>query len=98
MLALVEAADTGRKTARLEARLSAERKALIDLAAKLQGVDLTEFAVAAATTMARETISRHEVTRLTPADHAAFAKALEAEPTDALVNVFRLHDEVAAAR
>jgi uncharacterized protein (DUF1778 family) len=96
MLAHVEANDTGRKTERLAARLSPERKAMLERAAKLQGVDLTEFAMAAATAAARETIDRHEVTRLTPADHVAFAKALDAEPTDALVEAFRLRNRLEA--
>lgn len=100
MLAFVKSNDTGPRTERLTARLSAERKAMLERAAKLQGVDLTEFAISAATVAARETIERHEVTRLTPADHAAFFAALDTPPapTDALRAAFKRHRETVVSR
>lgn len=61
---------------RLEARVTAEQKALLERAAALEGRSLTDFVVANAQAAAVETIRRHETIKLSPRDSLAFAEAL----------------------
>ncbi len=65
---------------RLEARITAEQKALIQRAADLQGRTLTDFVIASVQEAARRTIEDMEVIRLNTADSRAFAEALLAPP------------------
>ena len=65
---------------RLEARITAEQKALIQRAADLQGRTLTDFVIASVQDAARRTIEDMEVIRLNAADSRAFAEALLAPP------------------
>ncbi|MBL0352133.1 MAG: DUF1778 domain-containing protein [Candidatus Dechloromonas phosphoritropha] len=64
------------RTARLEARLSAEQKALLQQAAELSGRTLSEFVVASAQEVATRVIQEHETIRLSRADQIAFVTAL----------------------
>jgi uncharacterized protein (DUF1778 family) len=93
MLAFEALAETGAKKVRMEQRTTPEAKELIERAARLQGVNASEFVIAHVVQAARETISRLEVTGLTLADHEAFMQAFDAEPTPELVDLMRLHEE-----
>lgn len=87
----------GVKSARMEQRTTEQAKELIEHAARLCGINASEFTVAAATKAARETLRDYENTILTPKDHAAFLSALEAtEPTAELVGLMELHAKLAA--
>ncbi len=90
--------QTGQRTARLEQRMTPETKELIERAARLQGVSASEFLLAHGASAARETISRLEVTGLTPEDRDAFARAADAEPTRELQDLMTLHAEVTSGR
>lgn len=68
--------QASRKTARLEARISGEQKALFERAAALQGKSLTDFLVSSAYEAALRTIDQVERVRLNAHDSAAFAEAL----------------------
>lgn len=68
------------KVARLEARISAEQKQLIERAAGLQGRTLTEFVVRSAQEAAREAIREHESISLSARDTKAFIAALLKPP------------------
>ena len=82
--------------ARMEQRTSAEAKALIERAARSVGLSASDFTVAAACKAARETIASYEATKLSQGDHDAFMSAFAAtEPRPALVELMRLHAEVA---
>jgi uncharacterized protein (DUF1778 family) len=64
------------KTARLEARLTDEQKALFQHAADLTGRTLTDFVVSSAQEVATRTVRDHEVLRLSAHDRQAFVEAL----------------------
>ena len=88
-------ADDGRRTARMEQRLSPRAKEIIEHAAALQGLTPSEFVVSHSVTAARDAINRMEVTRLAPEDHDAFFRALDDEqPNAALIGLFDLHAQV----
>jgi uncharacterized protein (DUF1778 family) len=89
----------GAKTARMEQRTTPQAKELIEQAACLLGINPSEFMVAAAAKMARETIRDYEKTVLSPPSHAAFMQALDTtEPAAKLVDLMKLHSEVSAKR
>ncbi|MFP4220353.1 MAG: DUF1778 domain-containing protein [Phormidium sp.] len=73
---------------RLEARISPETKALIQIqkAADLQGRTLTDFVVASVQAEAYKVIERHQSLNLSREDSEAFIEALlnPPEPNDAL--------------
>jgi uncharacterized protein (DUF1778 family) len=71
---------------RLEARITAEQKALLSRAAELRGRSLTDFVVSSAQEAAHETIREHESMRLSKRDRQAFVAALleDAEPGERL--------------
>jgi uncharacterized protein (DUF1778 family) len=98
MLAFEAAPSEGTRKARLEQRMSQETKALLDRAAYLQGVNASEFVLSHAVAAARETINRLEGTVITPEDRDAFMRAFDAEPTQALVDIMKLHAEVTTGR
>ncbi len=98
MLALEAHPETGAKKVRMEQRTTQETKDLIERAARLQGVNASEFVVAHVVQAARETISRLEVTGLTEADRTAFMLAFDAEPTQELIDLMRLHEEATAGK
>ena len=67
--------DTTRD-ARLEARVSAAQKSLLQQAAALSGRTLSEFVVASAQEAAARVIEEHETIRLSRAEQLAFVSAL----------------------
>jgi uncharacterized protein (DUF1778 family) len=78
------------RTARLEARIRPELRALIQRAADLEGRKVTEFVTAALKTAAERAIAESQVLRLAAADQLRFAQALIAPPapTQALKRAF----------
>lgn len=64
------------KTARLEARLTDEQKALLQHAADLTGRSLTDFVVSSAQEVAARTVREHEVLTLSGSDRLVFVKSL----------------------
>jgi len=70
--------DTSETTrdARLEARVSAAQKSLLQKAAALCGRTLSEFVVASAQDAARRVIAEHESIHLVREEQAAFVQAL----------------------
>lgn len=73
-------------TARLEARITPEIKALLQKAADLEGRTLTDFVVASVQAEAHRVIQRHQVLQLSLEDSEAFVDALlnPPEPNDSL--------------
>jgi len=86
------------RQARLETRLAAEQKALIERAAALEGRSLSDFVLANTLAAAVETIQRHEIIRLTARDSLAFAEALAnpPAPNDRLRAAARRHRDLIA--
>jgi uncharacterized protein (DUF1778 family) len=66
--------------ARLETRVSADEKALLQRAADLENRSVTEFVRTSARAAAVETIRRHETMTLSARDSAAFVEALMNPP------------------
>jgi|KBSMisStandDraft_5_1062788.scaffolds.fasta_scaffold1870803_1 uncharacterized protein (DUF1778 family) len=64
------------KTARLEARINPELRAMLQQAAELEGRKMTEFVTSALQEAARRTISAAHVLKLSIADQEIFASAL----------------------
>lgn len=79
-------ANHSKPTARLEARISPETKALFQKAASLEGRTLTDFVVASVQAEARRVIQQHQMLKLSVEDSEAFVDALlnPLEPNDAL--------------
>lgn len=71
---------------RLEARISSEKKAILQHAAELSGRTLSEFVVESAQVAAARVIQEHESIRLNQTEQIAFVRALLApsEPNDRL--------------
>jgi uncharacterized protein (DUF1778 family) len=69
-----------RKSARLEARIHPELRALIQRAADLEGRKVTEFVTTALQSAAQRAIAESQVLRLAAADQLRFAQALIAPP------------------
>lgn len=65
-----------RRGERLEARVTAEQKALIERAAALEGRSITDFVLASVQDAAKRAIAEHEVIRLSVRDSQAFVEAL----------------------
>ncbi len=84
------------RSERLEARLPAEAKAIIQHAADISGRSLSDFVATSALEAAEETIRRHEVIVLSARDSIAFVEALlnPREPNEALREAFRRHREL----
>jgi uncharacterized protein (DUF1778 family) len=61
---------------RLEARVTAQQKALIEQAAALQGRTITDFVLASVQDAARRAIEEHHRLDLTMRDRQAFVEAL----------------------
>ncbi|HET9014701.1 MAG TPA: DUF1778 domain-containing protein [Thermomicrobiaceae bacterium] len=72
--------------ARLEARIPPEQKEVIQYAAALAGLSLTDFVLRSAQEAAEQAIRRHRVMALSAEDSAAFARAIldSPPPNDAL--------------
>ncbi len=70
----------GGKTARLEARVTEEQKALIQRAAALTGRSLTNFVVSSLQEIATRTVREHELMALSARDREAFVSAILESP------------------
>jgi uncharacterized protein (DUF1778 family) len=68
------------KDARFEAKLNSKLKDFIQLAAGLQGCDLTAFVLSAAAEKARAVVTEAEMIALNEKDHNAFMKILMNPP------------------
>lgn len=89
-------APAPKKAGRLEARVSAEAKALCQKAADLQGRTLTDFMVHSAVEAAKRTIRETEFIELSRRDRLAFVEALlnTAAPNARLQQAIQRHDEL----
>jgi uncharacterized protein (DUF1778 family) len=74
------------KNARLEARITAEQKGLIERAAAYQGRSVSDFVVATVQQAAKAVVQEHELLRLNESQSRAFVEMLlnPPEPSDAL--------------
>jgi uncharacterized protein (DUF1778 family) len=79
----MEMADSAKKSAhgpvrgeRLELRVTADQKSLIESAAALQGCSVTAFVPTSVQDAARRTIEEHQHLDLSPRDSQAFVQAL----------------------
>jgi uncharacterized protein (DUF1778 family) len=70
----------GRKTDRIEARLSAEAKEIIARAAVSQGLSVSDFVVRSASEAAKRVLQEQQVIRLSARDSQAFVEALDNPP------------------
>jgi len=68
------------KAERLEARLTAAQKEILQRAAELEGRSLTDFIVSSAQAAARRVIQEHEILVLTSRDQEVFLSALLKPP------------------
>ena len=75
--------ESSGKTARFEARITEEQKALFVRAAELTGRSLTDFVVASAQETAARTLREHEAMVLSARDREAFVAALLDAPAPA---------------
>lgn len=69
-------ADKAVKSERLEARITAEQKVLLQRAADLEGRTLTDFVVSHAQTAALETIEKFQIIQLSQRDSEIFVASL----------------------
>jgi uncharacterized protein (DUF1778 family) len=78
--------EGNQKTARLEARITAEQKALVERAAAYQGRTVSDFVITTVQEAARAVIHEHEVLQLSASQSRAFVETLlnPPEPTEAL--------------
>lgn len=70
------AASRENRTERIQARATRQSKELLETAAAMQGVSLSEFMLASALERATETIQAHTYVQLSARDTRAFAEAL----------------------
>jgi len=84
---------TSAKTERLEARVPVSLKKVIQRAAHLKGLTLTDFVIASLDRSAREAVREQETMTLNAADSLRVAKLLihPPKPTAALRQAFRRH-------
>ena len=82
---------------RLEARITADQKALIQRAADLEGRSVTDYVVSSLQDAARRTVEAHDVTVLSAAESRAFVDALLDPPpvNDRLRDSVRRHRAMA---
>ena len=82
---------------RLEARITADQKALIQRAADLEGRSVTDYVVGSLQDAARRTVEAHDVTVLSAAESRAFVDALLDPPpvNDRLRDSVRRHRAMA---
>ncbi|MDR1854063.1 MAG: DUF1778 domain-containing protein [Azoarcus sp.] len=87
---------TATATARLEARISPELRAMIKRAAEVQGRSITDFVTATLRSAAERAIERAEIIRLSLEDQRRFADALLSPPapTPAMRRAMDSHDEL----
>lgn len=70
------APPTRRRAERLEARVTAEQKALIEHAAALEGRSITDFVLTSVQNAAKRAIAEHQIIELSVRDSKAFVEAL----------------------
>jgi uncharacterized protein (DUF1778 family) len=71
----------GRKSDRIDARLSTEAKRLIALAAESQGLSLSDFVVRSAQEAAEKVLRDRRVIELSTRDSVVFVEAMDNPPT-----------------
>ena len=83
------------KAARMELKVSADKKMLFEKTAKMMGVTLTDFAINAMTSLSRKIINEHHVIQLSLADQKVFAEALlnPPEPSDKLKRAYHRNNK-----
>ncbi|MBF6613841.1 MAG: DUF1778 domain-containing protein [Chloroflexi bacterium] len=83
-----------RKLDRVEARLTEEQKEMIQYAAGLLGLSVSDFLITSAQRAAESVIREHNVITLAAQDSLAFAQAIlnPREPNEALRDAFARHD------
>ncbi len=83
-----------RKMDRVEARLTEEQKEVIQYAAGLLGLSMSDFLITSAQRAAESVIREHNVITLAAQDSIAFAQAVlnPREPNEALRDAFARHD------
>lgn len=83
-------------SARIEARVSREQKQRFEQAAELEGVTLTDFAIASMERAARQTLQEHTILTLSTRDQRAFVQALLSppEPNQALRRAAARHAQL----
>ncbi|MEO0458104.1 MAG: DUF1778 domain-containing protein [Cyanobacteria bacterium P01_A01_bin.114] len=72
--------NNDKSSARLEARISPETKALLQRAADLEGRSLTDFVVASAQSAAYRVIEHHQTLKLSLEDSTSFVEAILGPP------------------
>ncbi len=84
---------SGKSSVRLDVRLDAGTKTLIERAAAITGQTLTDYAISNLTLSAMETIERHERLVMTDRDRDRFLAALDRrpKPLPALAKAARTH-------
>lgn len=92
--------EEGAARTRLEARLPADIKAMIEHAASLEGRSVSDFVVDSARSAALETIERHQTIRLTLEESYRLVDLLlnPPEPNDALRRAFEAHSRLVESR
>lgn len=91
---------TTKKSARLEARMTAQQKELIERAARYSGRSVSEFVVQSAHEAAQSVIEDHEILRLNREESLALVKRLlnPPAPNRALKKAARQHDQRVESR
>jgi len=92
--------DASHARVRLDFRLSADLKLLIERAASLMGQTVTEYAVSRLAQTARQDVQEHEVRVLSDRDREAFLAMLasDAEPNEAMRRAARRYKGRRASR
>lgn len=85
-------ASSPTKTARLEARITAEQKELIERAAAYEGRSVSDFVVAIVQRAAKDVIQEHELLRLNESQSRTFVETL-LNPPEANEPLQRAADE-----
>lgn len=84
------------KEERVQARVNADTKDLLERAARYRGVSLSDFMVSSASEAATRTVQEHTLIHLSAQDSRAFAEALlnPPAPNDALRQAKERHDKL----
>lgn len=87
------------RTARIEARIAPEALRVVKRAAEIQGRSVSDFLVASAVSMARQTIEETQIIRLAVEDQRAIAEAILNPPplSPALDRAIKRHRKIITA-
>jgi uncharacterized protein (DUF1778 family) len=77
--------EQDQKTARVDFRVAPHIKTLLEQAAQAKGMSLSAYIISTLVNNAKETVDREQRISLTNRDAEIFARALEAEPNEQLV-------------